>query len=175
VLFGLSMDSQVFAISQIERPPTRPGRESGSRSPAASHLGARLIGAAALIMMAVFGSFVLNDDPTVKQFGVGLSLGVALAAMTVHLLAPALLVLAGAGSWWIPSWLDRTLPHIDIEGAAARPAPTALSETVDVPPAPANRDPVKPQPLRTAFFLAFLTVTVRDAVPAPAWSASPSA
>ena len=55
-----------------------------------------MIVAAALIMMSVFGSFVLNDDPTVKQFGVGLSVGVALAAMTVLLLAPALLVLAGA-------------------------------------------------------------------------------
>ena len=78
-----------------------------------------MIVAAALIMMSVFGSFILNDDPTVKQFGVGLSVGVALAAMTVLLLAPALLVLAGAGSWWIPRWLDRALPHIDIEGAAA--------------------------------------------------------
>jgi uncharacterized membrane protein YdfJ with MMPL/SSD domain len=70
-------------------------------------------------MMSVFGSFVLNDDPTVKQFGVGLSVGVALAAMTVLLLAPALLVLAGAACWWMPAWLNRVLPHVDIEGASA--------------------------------------------------------
>jgi RND superfamily putative drug exporter len=60
--------------------------------------GARVITAIALIMMSVFGSFILNDDPTVKQFGVGLAVGVALAVMTVLLLAPALLVLPGAGS-----------------------------------------------------------------------------
>jgi RND superfamily putative drug exporter len=53
-------------------------------------------------------------------FGAGLSIGVALAAMTVLLLAPALLVLAGAGSWWLPAWLDRSLPHGDIEGASLR-------------------------------------------------------
>jgi RND superfamily putative drug exporter len=70
----------------------------------------------------------------VKQFGVGLSVGVALAAMSVLLLAPALLVLAGAGSWWLPRWLDRILPHVDIEGASVRRAPAA----VDAPPAAAE-------------------------------------
>ena len=75
------------------RPEKTPGRQWQAVS-----RRARVIVAAALIMMSVFGSFVLNDDPTVKQFGVGLSVGVALAAMTVLLLAPALLVLAGAGS-----------------------------------------------------------------------------
>ncbi|HET6643110.1 MAG TPA: MMPL family transporter, partial [Gaiellaceae bacterium] len=133
VLFGLSMDYQVFLISQIEHQravhvPTREAVAGGLAT------GARVITAAALIMMSVFGSFVLNDDPTVKQFGVGLSVGVALAAMTVLLLAPALLVLAGAGSWWMPGWLDRILPHVDVEGAAVRRAPAA----VEAPPAAAE-------------------------------------
>jgi len=79
--------------------------------------GARVISAAALIMIAVFASFILNGDPTVKQFGVGLSVGVALAATMVLLLAPALLVLAGKASWWVPTWVDRYVPHLDIEGA----------------------------------------------------------
>jgi uncharacterized membrane protein YdfJ with MMPL/SSD domain len=138
VLFGLSMDYQVFLISQIEHHHAtgEPDREAIAGGLAS---GARVIVAAALIMMAVFGSFILNDDPTVKQFGVGLSVGVALAAMTVLLLAPALLVLAGAGSWWLPAWLERTLPHIDIEGAAVRRAPTAAPESVDAPAAPAER------------------------------------
>jgi len=120
VLFGLSMDYQVFLISQIEH--HRAAHER-TREAVAGGLatGARVITAAALIMMSVFGSFILNDDPTVKQFGVGLSVGVALAAMTVLLLAPAVLVLAGAGSWWMPGWLNRLLPHVDIEGATARP------------------------------------------------------
>jgi uncharacterized membrane protein YdfJ with MMPL/SSD domain len=120
VLFGLSTDYQVFLISQIEH--HRAAHER-TREAVAGGLatGARVITAAALIMMSVFGSFILNDDPTVKQFGVGLSVGVALAAMTVLLLAPAVLVLAGAGSWWMPGWLNRLLPHVDIEGATARP------------------------------------------------------
>jgi MMPL family len=91
VLFGLSMDYQVFLISQIEH--HRAAHER-TREAVAGGLatGARVITAAALIMMSVFGSFIVNDDPTVKQFGVGLSVGVALAAMTVLLLAPAVLV-----------------------------------------------------------------------------------
>jgi uncharacterized membrane protein YdfJ with MMPL/SSD domain len=118
VLFGLSMDYQVFLMSQIEhaRATVR-----GSRQAIAAGLasGARVISAAALIMISVFASFILDGDPTVKQFGVGLSVGVALAGISVLLLAPALLVLAGRGAWWVPNWADRVVPHIDIEGAAA--------------------------------------------------------
>jgi uncharacterized membrane protein YdfJ with MMPL/SSD domain len=131
VLFGLSMDYQVFLISQIEH---HRAAHKGHREAVAGGLaaGARVITAAALIMISVFGSFILNADPTVKQFGVGLAVGVALAAMTVLLLAPALLVLAGAGTWWIPAWLDRVFPHVDIEGQKAHPAP---AEAVEAPPA----------------------------------------
>jgi uncharacterized membrane protein YdfJ with MMPL/SSD domain len=90
--------------------------------------------AAALIMISVFGSFILNGDPTVKQFGVGLSVGVALAALTVLAFAPAVLVLAGKGSWWVPAWMDRILPHMDVEGAGAQadaPAVAAPSAGLD--------------------------------------------
>ena len=118
VLFGLSMDYQVFLMTQIEH-----ARASirGNRRAIAAGLasGARVISAAALIMISVFASFILNGDPTVKQFGVGLSTGVALAGISVLLLAPAILVLAGRGIWWVPRWADRVVPHIDIEGAAA--------------------------------------------------------
>ena len=89
--------------------------------------GARVISAAALIMISVFASFILNGDPTVKQFGVGLSVGVALAATMVLLLAPALLVLAGKASWWVPGWVDRYVPHLDIEGAGAAKATSGKS------------------------------------------------
>jgi RND superfamily putative drug exporter len=74
----------------------------------------------------------------VKQFGVGLSVGVALAAMTVLLLAPAVLVLAGAGSWWMPGWLNRLLPHVDIEGSAAHAGPAGGADTMEAPAAPAK-------------------------------------
>jgi RND superfamily putative drug exporter len=90
-------------------------------------------------MIAVFASFILNGDPTVKQFGVGLSVGVALAALTVLLFAPALLVLVGRrGAYWVPKWSERVVPHIDIEGAtmdrsggttsAKKPAPARSSK-----------------------------------------------
>jgi len=116
VLFGLSMDYQVFLISKIEQ--HREGRNDIDAIRLGLTEGARVIVAAALIMMFVFGSFVLNADQTVKQFGVGLSVGVGLAAATVLVFAPAVLVLAGSGRWWVPGWLDRTLPHIDVEGAS---------------------------------------------------------
>ena len=84
-----------------------------------------MIVAAALIMMSVFGSFILDGDPTVKQFGVGLSVGVALAALTVLLFAPAFLMLSGRVSWWVPPWADRLLPRLDIEGKSFAPRPAA--------------------------------------------------
>jgi RND superfamily putative drug exporter len=120
VLFGLSMDYQVFLMSQIEhaRARTKDDREAIALGLAT---GARVIAAAALIMISVFGSFILNGDPTVKQFGVGLAVGVALAAITVLTFAPALLVLAGKGAWWVPDWADRFLPKIDIEGSGSQP------------------------------------------------------
>jgi uncharacterized membrane protein YdfJ with MMPL/SSD domain len=119
VLFGLSMDYQVFLISRIEQHRAEGGSDRDAIRRGLAD-GARVIVAAALIMIAVFGSFILNADPTVKQFGVGLSVGVALAAVTVLAFAPAVLVLAGKGSWWVPAWLDRVLPHMDVEGSGAQ-------------------------------------------------------
>jgi uncharacterized membrane protein YdfJ with MMPL/SSD domain len=119
VLFGLSMDYQVFLISKIEQQRAEGGKDRDAILRGLAS-GARVIIAAALIMISVFGSFILNADPTVKQFGVGLSVGVALAAVTVLVFAPAVLVLAGRGSWWVPAWADRALPHIDVEGAGAQ-------------------------------------------------------
>ncbi len=117
VLFGLSMDYQVFLMSQIEHARANYPRDHRKAIAVGLAGGARVISAAALIMISVFASFILNGDPTVKQFGVGLSVGVALAGVTVMLLAPALLVLAGRqGTWWIPKWAERVVPHIDIEG-----------------------------------------------------------
>ena len=116
VLFGLSMDYQVFLMSQIEQARMKV-KEDAEAIALGLATGARVISAAALIMICVFASFILNGDPTVKQFGVGLAVGVALAAMSVLLLAPAVLVLAGKRVWWVPKWADRFLPKLDIEGA----------------------------------------------------------
>jgi uncharacterized membrane protein YdfJ with MMPL/SSD domain len=123
VLFGLSMDYQVFLMSQIEHARSLYPRNHKKAVAVGLATGARVISAAALIMISVFASFILNGDPTVKQFGVGLAVGVALAALTVLLLAPALLVLVGKkGAFWVPKWAERVVPHIDIEGAGAQEA-----------------------------------------------------
>jgi uncharacterized membrane protein YdfJ with MMPL/SSD domain len=114
-LFGLSMDYEVFFISQVQHfhAGGDPVAVAVRRGLAAS---ARVIVAAALIMICVFGSFIINPDPTIKQFGVGLSVAVLLAGIMVILLAPAMLVLFGERTFWVPDWLGRVLPHLDLEG-----------------------------------------------------------
>ena len=139
-LFGLSMDYEVFLVSQIAQhhaagEPPRQAVRSGVAS------SAKVIAAAATIMISVFGSFILNGDPTIKQFGVGLSVAVLLASAMVLSLAPALLTLFGAGVWWLPRWLDRVLPHVDIEGEGERPTP---APDLDLRPWVAAPDPAHP-------------------------------
>ena len=117
VLFGLSMDYEVFLVSHIQRTTTRRrAGAAGGRRPASAS-SARITSAAALIMASVFASFILNGDPMIKQFGVGLATAVLLAGILVVTLAPATIVLFGerrvvaaaAGS-------TRILPHISVEG-----------------------------------------------------------
>jgi putative drug exporter of the RND superfamily len=117
ILFGLSMDYEVFLVSQIEE-HVHAGEDNRSSVVSGLVTSARVITAAALIMVFVFGSFVLNGDPTIKQFGVGLAVAVALDATVVRcLLVPALMLLMGRINWWMPRWLDRVVPHLSIEGA----------------------------------------------------------
>jgi len=78
---------------------------------------ARVITSAALIMMSVFGAFVLGDDVNGKMFGIGLSVAVFLDATLVRMvLVPATMRLIGRANWWLPAWLDRILPHLELEG-----------------------------------------------------------
>ena len=67
-------------------------------------------------MASVFASFILDGDPTIKQFGVGLATAVLLAGLLVVTLGPAVIVLFGRAAWWLPGWLDKVLPHISVEG-----------------------------------------------------------
>ena len=128
ILFGLSMDYEVFLVSQIQE-HLHAGEDNKSAVVSGLLTGARVITAAAAIMVFVFGSFVLNGDPTIKQFGVGLAVAVILDATVVRcLLVPAVMVLMGKANWWMPGWLRRVVPKISIEGAEFFAARDALQE-----------------------------------------------
>ena len=139
ILFGLSMDYEVFLVSQIEE-HVHEGEDNKSSVIGGLVTSGRVITAAAAIMVFVFGSFVLNGDPTVKQFGVGLAVAVVLDATVVRcLLVPALMILMGKINWYMPRWLDRGVPHISIEGAEyfeQRDHPAPVDPTPEPEPAP---------------------------------------
>ncbi|MET9617157.1 MMPL family transporter [Kitasatospora indigofera] len=128
VLFGLSMDYEVFLLSAVREAYLR---EGDNRRAVVAGLAAtgRIISSAAMIMVTVFASYLLSDDPVVKMFGIGLATAVALDATVVRgLLVPATMVLLGATNWWLPGWLDRLLPHVDIEGDGHPAHPAADAE-----------------------------------------------
>ena len=121
IVFGLSMDYEVFLLSRIKEEydrGVRRGRPDNNLAVADGlALTARVITAAALIMFCVFGAFVLGDDRSLKLFGLGLAVAVLIDATIVRLLlVPATMELLGDKNWWIPKWLDRILPKIDVEG-----------------------------------------------------------
>jgi RND superfamily putative drug exporter len=116
VVFGLSMDYEVFLLSRVkeEWSRTHDSHRSVANGLAAT---ARVITAAAAIMVFVFGSFLLESDRVIKLFGLGLAIAVLLDATVVRLLlVPATMELLGDKNWWLPRWLDRLLPTIDVEG-----------------------------------------------------------
>jgi RND superfamily putative drug exporter len=115
ILFGLSMDYQVFLVSRIAERHSG-GAENSEAVRAGLVNAGRVIAAAATIMFAVFFSFVINGDPVVKQFGIGLSVSVAIDAVVVLLIMPGLLELIGERNWFLPRWLDRSLPDLKVEG-----------------------------------------------------------
>ena len=116
ILFGLSMDYEVFLLTQMREHFTKYGDEKRAVIEGLANTG-RVITSAAAIMVCVFTSFVLNGDPVVKEFGVGLAVAIAIDSTLVRcLLVPAVMVLLGKRAWWLPKWLDRIVPHISIEG-----------------------------------------------------------
>jgi len=116
ILFGLSMDYEVFIMSRIKEEYSRTGQPKESVIVGLTS-SARVITAAALIMISVFGAFVLGDDPIIKMFGVGLAVAVFLDATVVRMLiVPAAMTLLGNAAWKLPRWLERAIPNVDIEG-----------------------------------------------------------
>jgi putative drug exporter of the RND superfamily len=124
IVFGLSMDYEVFLISRVHEAwlATRDSHRAVAIGIGAT---ARVITTAAAIMVVVFSSFVLSDDPTVKMLAVGMAVAVLIDATVVRMiLVPAVMTLLGKHAWWLPGWLDRLVPNIDLEGSAIPAAPT---------------------------------------------------
>ncbi len=125
IVFGLSMDYEVFLLSRVKEEYDRNGDNETAVADGLAHT-ARVITAAAAIMVFVFGSFVLDGNRSIKMFGFGLAVAVFLDASVVRmLLVPATMQLLGDRNWWLPRWLQKVLPRIDVEGTHATPAPTA--------------------------------------------------
>ena len=129
VLFGLSMDYEVFLLSRVREEYQRTGDNDLSVVKGISST-ARVITSAALIMISVFLGFVLGDDASIKMMGLGLATAIFIDATVVRMvLVPATMKLMGDANWWLPKWLERRLPSVDIEGgeySADRPAPVPV-------------------------------------------------
>jgi len=115
ILFGLAMDYEVFLVSRIREAFTKGASARDAITEGVSNIG-RIIFAAGTIMVVVFWAFVLGDDRTVKEFGVGLGVAILMDAFIVRMvLVPAVMQLLGDKAWYMPKWLDRALPHLTIE------------------------------------------------------------
>ncbi|MBA2280319.1 MAG: MMPL family transporter, partial [Acidimicrobiia bacterium] len=137
IVFGLSMDYEVFLLSRMKEEYDRTGDNANAVADGLA-VTARVITAAALIMVVVFGSFILEDDRVVKLMGTGLAIAVLLDATIVRmLLVPATMELLGDRNWWLPKWLDRILPTIHVEGG---PEDLGSDDAPDAPDDPDELD-----------------------------------
>ncbi len=135
VLFGLAMDYEVFLVSRM-REEVDHGAAPREAIIAGFTGGARVVTAAALIMTSVFGAFMLGDDAIIKSMGFALAFGVLVDAFVVRMtLVPAVMALFGKAAWWLPSWLERIIPKIDLEGESFN------AEDPDAGPEPEPAEP----------------------------------
>jgi putative drug exporter of the RND superfamily len=134
ILFGLAMDYEVFLVSRIREAFTKGASARDAITEGVSNIG-RIIFAAGTIMVVVFWAFVLGDDRTVKEFGVGLGVAILMDAFVVRMmLVPAVMHLLGDKAWYMPRWLDRALPHLTIEPPEG-PVKDDDDDEVDLPKA----------------------------------------
>ena len=133
VLFGLSMDYEVFLVSRIREEWATSGDNHQAVRTGQATTG-RVIIAAATIMILVFSAFILSGQQAIGEIGIGLAAAVLLDAFLLRtILVPALMHLSGRANWWLPGWLDRILPHLSIEPAtelSAPPSPAPASQVV---------------------------------------------
>jgi RND superfamily putative drug exporter len=126
ILFGLSMDYEVFLISRIREEYVRTGDNTEAVARGMAGTG-RVITSGALIMIAVFLAFVASPVPSLKMLGLGLATAILVDATLVRMvLVPATMALLGKANWWLPTWLDRILPHISVEGPSEAPLPAPV-------------------------------------------------
>ncbi|MFV2118782.1 MMPL family transporter [Streptomyces sp. Act-28] len=120
VVFGLAMDYEVFLVTRMREAYVH-GEQPGEAIVTGFHHGARVVTAAAVIMIAVFAGFIGADEQMVKMIGFGLAAAVLFDAFVVRMaVVPAVLALLGHRAWWLPGWLDRVLPDVDVEGEGLR-------------------------------------------------------
>ncbi|MPY61071.1 MMPL family transporter [Streptomyces spongiae] len=120
VVFGLAMDYEVFLVTRMREAYVH-GESPGQAVVTGFRHGARVVTAAAIIMMAVFAGFIGSSEQMVKMIGFGLAVAVFFDAFVVRMtIVPAVLALLGKKAWWLPKWLDRALPNVDIEGEGLR-------------------------------------------------------
>lgn len=132
IVFGLAMDYQVFLVTRIREEYVHGADARGAIQTGFGH-SAKVVTAAALIMITVFSGFVGSTEAMIKSIGFGLAIAVAFDAFVVRMtIVPAVLALLGRGAWWLPRWLDRLVPNVDIEGEKLeRPAAGRESDERD--------------------------------------------
>jgi len=132
VVFGLAMDYEVFLVSRMREAYTH-GATPAEAVVTGFRYGGRVVSAAAIIMISVFSGFIAEDNDLVKMMGFALASAVLFDAFVVRMaIVPALFALLGTKAWWLPKWLDRLLPNLDVEGAQlghgpAGPLPSSRS------------------------------------------------
>ncbi|MFC9313482.1 MMPL family transporter [Streptomyces nigra] len=137
VVFGLAMDYEVFLVTRMREAHVHGEKPSQAIVTGFRH-GARVVTAAAVIMMAVFAGFIGSSESMVKMIGFGLAIAVFFDAFVVRMaIVPAVLALLGKRAWWLPKWLDRALPNVDVEGEGLRTAADGKDTDPDADRAPA--------------------------------------
>jgi putative drug exporter of the RND superfamily len=141
ILFGLSMDYEVFLISRIHEEYLKCGDNATAVRNGLAATG-KTITAAALIMILVFGSFILGGNRVIKEFGIGLAGGILVDALLIRMaIVPSIMMLFGKANWWFPAWLDRILPKLSVD--ADDLAATALPEDPGPEPKPELAETLK--------------------------------
>ncbi|MFG2553892.1 MMPL family transporter [Streptomyces sp. NPDC048581] len=131
IVFGLAMDYEVFLVSRMREAYVH-GESAGQAVTSGFRHSARVVVAAALIMIAVFAGFIGESDSMIKMIGFGLASAVLFDAFVVRMaIVPAVLALLGDKAWWLPKWLDRILPRVDVEGEALSRRSEAVAEPAE--------------------------------------------